>query len=57
MFKDIPTHALLPIVLPMRERGSTLREIASALNQRRWTTETGTAWRPTHVSRLLRDLG
>lgn len=52
---DIADHAL-PIVLPMRESGSTLSEIASALNQRGWTTENGTAWRPTHVSRLLRDL-
>lgn len=47
---------VLPVVLPMRQGGSTLRQIASVLNQRGWTTETGTAWRPTHVSRLLREL-
>lgn len=47
---------VLRIVLPMRQRGSTLRDIASALNRAGLSSASGTAWRPTQVSRLLRDL-
>ncbi|RJL20599.1 DNA invertase [Paracoccus siganidrum] len=45
------------IVLPMRQGGATLRDIASALNRAGLTTASGTAWRPTQVSRLLHMLG
>ncbi|MBK4218155.1 hypothetical protein JJJ17_19685 [Paracoccus caeni] len=41
------------IVLPMRQRGATLRDIASALNRAGLMTSSGTAWRPAQVSRLL----
>ncbi|WP_199258661.1 serine integrase family protein [Paracoccus binzhouensis] len=45
------------IVLPMRRRGATLRDIASALNRAGLTTASGTAWRPGQVSRLLQAIG
>ncbi|WP_187793961.1 recombinase family protein [Paracoccus amoyensis] len=41
----------------MRQRGATLRDIASALNRAGLTTNSGTAWKPTQVSRLLQMMG
>lgn len=41
------------IVLPMRQRGATLRDIAEVLNRTGLVTISGTAWRPAQVSRIL----
>ncbi len=41
------------IILPMRERGATLRDIAEVLNRTGLVTVSGTAWRPAQVSRIL----
>lgn len=52
--KAIEVYAdLMPTVCSMRQKGSTLDQIAQHLNDEGHTTQTGSTWTPTQVSRLL----
>lgn len=44
------------IVMPMRQRGASLRDIADVLNRTGLVTARGTAWRPVQVSRVLQQM-
>lgn len=48
---------ILAVVIPMRQGGATLRDIAAALNRDNVATARGTAWRPSHIARLLQLAG
>jgi DNA invertase Pin-like site-specific DNA recombinase len=45
--------AVAPIVLPLRQKGMTLQEIANTLNQMNVKTSTGRTFYPTQVKRIL----
>lgn len=45
--------ALERIVVPLREKGSSLRDIAEALNSAGTSTARGGQWQPIQVSRVL----
>ena len=48
---------VLPIILPMRTEGASLRKIAEALNARRIPTARGGTWAATRVADILRRAG
>jgi DNA invertase Pin-like site-specific DNA recombinase len=45
---------ILPLVLPLREGGASLRQIAEALNHRRIATARGGVWAATQISDIIR---
>lgn len=44
------------IIVPMRQSGATLDDIASTLNRTGLTTVRGTAWRASHISNVLQQM-
>ncbi len=48
---------LASIVVPLRDHGATLQDIADALNGNGMRTPRGGAWQPTQVARVLTRLG
>ena len=46
-------QAVASLVVPLRERGATLQEVADALNGGGVLTPRGREWRPVQVSRVL----
>jgi DNA invertase Pin-like site-specific DNA recombinase len=48
---------ILPLILPMRAEGKSLRQIAAALNERRIPTARGGKWAQTQVADILRRAG
>lgn len=52
---DPAEQAVLTEIRRLRSEGTTLRAIASALNQRQFRTRRGTAWRLESVARVLKQ--
>ena len=52
---DLDEQAALTEIRQLRERGTTLRGIASALNHRAYRTRRGTPWRLESVARVLKQ--
>jgi DNA invertase Pin-like site-specific DNA recombinase len=48
---------VLPLILPMKAEGKSLRAIAAALNERRIATARGGKWAQTQVADILRRAG
>jgi len=48
---------ILPIILPMKAEGKSLRQIAAALNERRIPTVRGGKWAQTQVADILKRAG
>lgn len=54
---DRKARQLEHLLLPLKNQGATLREIADALNNANVVTSRGCSWHPTSVKRLLARLG
>lgn len=48
---------VLPLILPLKAQGASLRKIAGALNERRIETARGGIWAATQVVDILRRAG
>ena len=47
------TRKIAPIVLPMREKGMTLQQIADAITEMGFRTSTGGIYHPTQIKRIV----